>query len=124
MTMTICKIFRFEAAHSLPGVPPGHKCGRLHGHGYTLEVWVGGELDDAAGWLVDTADIAIAVARDILDVLDHSHLNEVGGLENPTMENVVAWIWSRLEGKMCLKELVLHETTTGAVRYRGPVEGQ
>ena len=62
-TTTTAEIFReftFEAAHRLPNVPDGHKCARLHGHSYRIEVRVGGEVGEQSGWVVDFADISAA----------------------------------------------------------------
>src|SRR5512140_1722164 len=88
----ICKTFRFEAAHRLPNVPAGHKCSRLHGHSFHLEVYVSGEPQEQSGWIVDFGQIK-AVVRPILEQLDHYYLNEIPGLENPTSENLSRWIW-------------------------------
>jgi 6-pyruvoyltetrahydropterin/6-carboxytetrahydropterin synthase len=81
----------FEAAHSLPFMPEGHKCRRLHGHSYWVTVEIDGYPDDN-GLMVDYGEIA-----KIVDELDHRHLNEIAGLEKPTTENVVGWIRARVE---------------------------
>src|SRR6266511_637940 len=93
--MEIFKEFTFEAAHRLPNVAPGHKCARLHGHSYRVEVHVAGEVEPGAGWIMDFADIKAAF-QPLHDQLDHYYLNEVSGLENPTSENLARWIWHRL----------------------------
>src|SRR4051812_2257031 len=49
--------YRFEAAHFLPKVPPGHKCARMHGHSYSIDVAIEGEIDPERGWVMDFADI-------------------------------------------------------------------
>lgn len=92
--VTIAKTFDFDAAHFLPKVAEGHKCARLHGHTYRVEIRVAGELD-ARGMVCDYAEIAVAWAP-IHDVLDHRCLNEVPGLENPTTEVLAPWILERL----------------------------
>jgi 6-pyruvoyltetrahydropterin/6-carboxytetrahydropterin synthase len=86
----------FEAAHLLPHVPKGHKCGRLHGHSFRLVVEVSGPKDPTLGWVIDFALLDVVVKTLIWDVLDHRYLNEVAGLENPTSENIVDWCWDRL----------------------------
>ena len=53
MRVELSKTFRFEAAHRLPMVPPEHKCHRVHGHSYIIDVCAAGEVDPAMGWLVD-----------------------------------------------------------------------
>ena len=92
--MNIFRAFTIEAAHRLPNVPKGHKCARLHGHSFAVELHVGGEPDAHTGWIMDFAEIKSAV-KPILDRLDHFYLNEVPGLENPTSENLAVWIWDR-----------------------------
>ena len=81
--MDIYKRFNIEAAHRLPNVPPGHKCERLHGHSYRVEIHVRGSVGDKTGWVIDFADIENAF-RPIFEQLDHHYLNEVEGLSNPT----------------------------------------
>src|SRR4051794_23994362 len=93
--VSLWKEFRFEAAHRLPNVPDGHKCARLHGHSFVVEVHVRGRVDPHTGMLVDYADIKSAFAL-LDDHLDHRYLNEIPGLENPTSENIVRWIWEHL----------------------------
>lgn len=117
--MEIFKTFRFESAHHLPNVPPGHKCGRLHGHSYVVEIHVTGPLGATSQWVVDFADIAAAF-EPLLDALDHRCLNEVEGLENPTCERVAIWIWDRLKPRLpALSSVHVHETCTSGCIYRG-----
>lgn len=111
--------FTFEAAHRLPHVPDGHKCARLHGHSYRVEVHVGGAVDPGSGMVTDFADIKMAW-QPLHDRLDHYYLNDVDGLANPTSENLAAWIWDRLDGALALTEIVVRETCTSGVAYRGP----
>lgn len=119
-SMEIFKEFVFEAAHRLPHVPAGHKCARLHGHSFTAQIHVSGEVDRLTGWVLDFADIKAAFAP-YYDLLDHHYLNEIEGLENPTSENVALWIWSKMAPLLPgLSKVVVKETcTTGAV-YLGP----
>jgi 6-pyruvoyltetrahydropterin/6-carboxytetrahydropterin synthase len=118
--MEIFKEFVFEAAHRLPHVPEGHKCARLHGHSFTAQIYVSGELDPLTGWVVDFADIKTAFAP-YYDVLDHHYLNEIQGLENPTSENIAVWVWSKMAPLLPgLSKIIVKETcTTGAI-YHGP----
>ena len=87
MKIELRKTFQFEAAHLLPHLPKSHKCRRLHGHSFKVEVAVAGECDPKLGWLMDYADITAAF-KPIWQKLDHFYLNEIPGLENPTSENV------------------------------------
>ena len=88
---TISKEFDFDAAHRLPNVPEGHKCGRMHGHTYRVQLQFGAYFDPAVGWFMDYADIASAWDP-IGKTLDHHTLNDIPGLENPTTEVLVHWI--------------------------------
>jgi 6-pyruvoyltetrahydropterin/6-carboxytetrahydropterin synthase len=112
--------YRFEAAHFLPKVPPGHKCARMHGHSYLIEVAIEGEVDPERGWVVDFADIdhhAVPLMR----ALDHQVLNEIDGLSNPTSELLAAWWWQRLKPTLPeLVEILVSETPTSRCLYRGP----
>jgi len=118
----IFKEFTFDSAHRLPYLPEGHKCARLHGHTYHLAVHVAGPADARLGWLMDFADIEKAFAP-IEGELDHRYLNEIPGLENPTSEILVRWIWRRLKPALPqLSELVLRETCTAGCVYRGEEE--
>jgi 6-pyruvoyltetrahydropterin/6-carboxytetrahydropterin synthase len=98
---------------------PG-KCARMHGHSYRLEVAVRGPIQArgaARGMVEDFDRIERAVRDRILDVLDHQHLNDF--IENPTVENIVLWIWRRLEQSLVrLDELVLWETQTACAVLR------
>ena len=118
--MDISKTFRIEAAHRLPHVPAGHKCARLHGHSFGIEVHVVGPLDPKLGWVMDFADMKSAFAP-LFERMDHNYLNEIPGLENPTSENLARWVWAELKPRLPLLDcIVVHETCTSACRYRGP----
>ncbi len=120
VAMDIFKVFTLEAAHRLPNVPPGHKCARLHGHSFRVELHVSGEPDPETGWLVDFGDIKAAFLP-LYEQLDHHYLNDIEGLENPTSERLAVWIWERLKPVLpILSEVVVHETCTSGCRYRGP----
>jgi 6-pyruvoyltetrahydropterin/6-carboxytetrahydropterin synthase len=120
MKVELRKTFQFEAAHLLPHLPVTHKCRRLHGHSFKVDVAVAGECDPKLGWLMDYAEISAAF-KPIHEVLDHNYLNEISGLENPTSENVAAWIWQRLKPRLnLLSEVVVAETCTAKCVYHGP----
>ena len=119
MKVELRKTFQFEAAHKLPNVPADHKCARLHGHSFRVEVVVAGECDARLGWLMDYAEISDAF-KPLLDRLDHYYLNEIPGLENATSENLAKWIWDRLKPKVpLLTEIVVAETCMSRCVYRG-----
>ena len=120
MRVQLVKEFSFEAAHSLPHAPEGHKCRRLHGHSFRVEVVLEGDVDPDTGWFVDYGDILAVVKPIVDDNLDHRFLNEVPGLENPTSEVLSRWLWDRIRPKLpALAEIVVRETCTVACRYRG-----
>ncbi len=117
--MELFKEFTFEAAHLLPFVAAGHKCGRLHGHSYRVVIRVEGEVDPHAGWVVDFAEIARAW-EPVHELVDHRYLNEVDGLENPTSEVLACWIWDHLQsGLPGLDAVEIHETCTSGCVFRG-----
>jgi 6-pyruvoyltetrahydropterin/6-carboxytetrahydropterin synthase len=116
--MDLFREFTFEAAHRLPQVPAGHKCARLHGHSYRVEVQVSGEVDATTGWVLDFADLSEAF-RPVRERLDHYYLNDIDGLENPTSEVLARWIWDRLAATLPLSAIVVRETCTSGCIYRG-----
>jgi 6-pyruvoyltetrahydropterin/6-carboxytetrahydropterin synthase len=84
-----------------------------------VDIVVAGECDPQLGWVMDYADISDAF-RPIWEKLDHRYLNEIGGLKNPTSENIAVWIWKRLKPKLpLLTEVVVAETCTARCVYRG-----
>ncbi|MGP1346017.1 MAG: 6-carboxytetrahydropterin synthase QueD [Phycisphaerales bacterium] len=120
MRVRLVKTFDFEAAHWLPCFPEGHKCRRMHGHSFRVEVVVEGEAPRERGYLIDYADIKKAVAP-VRELLDHRCLNDIEGLENPTSEMIAVWIWDRLAPSLPeLAEIVVHETCTSRCHYHGP----
>ena len=115
----IFKEFSFEAAHRLPNVAAGHKCGRLHGHSFRVSVHLVGPVDAHDGWVRDFQDISCAM-EPLLGQLDHYYLNEIEGLENPTSEVLARWLWDHLAGSLPgLSQIVVRETCTSGCVYRG-----
>ena len=117
--MDIYKEFTFDAAHLLPNVPDGHKCGRLHGHSFRIQVHVGGELHPQLGWVMDFADLK-AVVNPVIARLDHYYLNDIAGLENPTSEVIARWLWQAIRPTLPqLSKIVVMETCTSGCVYSG-----
>jgi 6-pyruvoyltetrahydropterin/6-carboxytetrahydropterin synthase len=117
--MHIFRAFTIEAAHRLPNVPPGHKCARLHGHSFRIELQLSGDVDAGSGWVMDFADVKLAF-QPTYDRLDHHYLNEIAGLENPTSENLARWIWNEVKPKLpLLSKVTVHETCTSGCVYDG-----
>jgi 6-pyruvoyltetrahydropterin/6-carboxytetrahydropterin synthase len=117
--LEIFKAFTLESAHRLPNVPAGHKCARVHGHSFRVELHVSGPVDEHLGWVMDFADVKAAFDP-LYRQLDHHYLNDVPGLENPTSENLARWIWQELKPALPqLSAVVVHETCTSGARYTG-----
>lgn len=117
--MQIYKDFSIEAAHRLPNVPEGHKCARLHGHSFQVRISIEGPVGEQSGWVMDFGDIKAAFAP-IYAQLDHHYLNDIEGLENPTSENLAAWIWQKLKPALPqLSSVRIKETCTSGCIYRG-----
>ena len=117
--MELRKTFHIEAAHRLPNVPAGHKCARLHGHSWRIEVAIEGPVGEHTGWVMDFADLKAAF-QPVYERIDHHYLNDIPGLENPTSERLAVWIWAELKPRLpLLSELVVAETCTSACVYRG-----
>jgi 6-pyruvoyltetrahydropterin/6-carboxytetrahydropterin synthase len=119
MQATLVKTFHFDAAHRLPNLPEGHKCRRLHGHTFRLEVAVEGEVDPRTGMVMDYGEIK-AVAGPVVEQLDHQYLNEIPGLENPSSEVLARWIWDRLAPRLPgLAGVTVLESCSARCEYRG-----
>lgn len=117
--MELFRIFQVEAAHFLPNVPAGHKCRRMHGHSFRIEIHVSGPVGDETGWVMDFADLKQAF-RPLFEQLDHHCLNDIEGLENPTSEHLARWIWLRLKPDLpALSKVVVQETCQSGCVYRG-----
>lgn len=114
--MRVKRVFDFEAAHLLPR--HAGKCSRPHGHSYRLVVTVDRAVDRDSGLAIDFGDLKAVVRREAVDALDHRDLNAI--IENPSAENIAAWIWERLLPALPgLAEIELWETRRCAVVYRG-----
>ena len=119
MNVELVREYRFEAAHKLPQVPEGHKCRRLHGHSFKIELTVTGPVDAKSGWFIDYG-VLDDLWKPLNDVLDHHYLNEVPGLENPTSEILAKWIWDKMKvGLPSLSAVTVFETCDSRCIYRG-----
>jgi 6-pyruvoyltetrahydropterin/6-carboxytetrahydropterin synthase len=92
MLETFCE-FTFDAAHkTTPDTP-------LHGHTFRVRLVLSGEPVPTFGWSHDLTEVEGVVAR-VKAGLDHRHLNDVDGLETPTLENVARWLWRRFDAEL------------------------
>jgi 6-pyruvoyltetrahydropterin/6-carboxytetrahydropterin synthase len=113
----IFKIFTFEAAHRLPNLPPEHKCSRLHGHSFRVELYLKGPKTGPENWVMDFGDVK-RIFQPIYDRLDHHYLNDIDGLENPTSEQIAVWIYQQCKPLLpLLSKVVVHETCTAGSIY-------
>ena len=115
----LVQIIRFESARKLTKVPKDHPCSNLYGLAFKLEIHLEGEIDYSTGFVMDFNNID-EIFKPIKNKLDHNYLNDIKGLENPTSEVLVEWIWKkinpRLEG---LVKLVLWENEVSRVEFKG-----
>lgn len=115
------KSFRFEASHQLP--KHDGKCQRLHGHSWVgrvvLEEYELLTVGPKAGMVIDYADISKVLEPLVRDYLDHWHLNQTTGLENPTSEELARWVYDKLKPDLpMLIEVQIEETCTCRCSYR------
>lgn len=115
--MKITQAFRIESAHSLPFVPKTHKCHNLHGHTYRIELTFEGEIDKDTGFVIDFFDVEKDFESLRLE-LDHHYLNDVNGLENPTVENISRWIFHKMDNKL-LSSVRVYENPDCWAEYNG-----
>jgi 6-pyruvoyltetrahydropterin/6-carboxytetrahydropterin synthase len=97
--MQIYKEFLFEAAHYLPSATPGSANARIHGHSFRARIVIEGEPGAETGYVFHFEELARVMAA-TQDALDHRLLNEVDGLESPTLERIAVWIWNRLANRV------------------------
>ena len=118
----ITKEFRFDAAHCLPNMPDGHMYRRLHGHSFRVEVSLDGTPDPRLGWLTDFSDVD-RVLDGIAAEIDHVTLNDIPGLEKPTLEVIGAWIFERAAARLPnVTRVTIHRDSIGercTIRRRG-----
>ena len=116
----ISKSVSFEAAHSMPGRSTADPYGRIHGHSFTLEACITGQVKDGEKWVEDIAALTASL-KAIAEQLDHKMLNEIAGLEVPTLETIAFWVAQRLRtdlpglSKVTISRPSLHESCTLAL---------
>ena len=117
--MNVFKTFTIEAARSLPNLPDGHPCKNIHGHSFKITITVTGNVDNKTGFVMDFGDID-ETFNPLLSKLDHSYLNDIEGLENPSSENMCCWIWTRLAPTLAgLFQIEIKETDSTGCIYKG-----
>lgn len=113
--------FGFDAAHRFDGFPDGHPNRRMHGHSFQVEVAVRGTPDPATGFVVEFTRME-AACEALREALDHRVLNEIEGLEQPSLERLSIWVWERLARSMegLARVTVRRDSRGQACTYRGP----
>lgn len=102
----VSKTVTFEAAHFMGTKPEGHPYRNVHGHSFRIEASVAGTLQPGAEWVEDFADLTAALDA-VAAKLDHRLLNEIDGLETPTLERLCVWVarelGQALTGLVCVE---------------------
>jgi 6-pyruvoyltetrahydropterin/6-carboxytetrahydropterin synthase len=120
---TIGKQFSFASAHQLSGLPDGHKCGRLHGHNYTVDVIIQSQALDETGFVIDYGELSFV--KDFIDKeIDHKNLNDIFDFQT-TAENLAQYFYfhfkTLLKAKrenIILSEVIVTETPKTFASYK------
>lgn len=123
--MRITKQFTFDAAHFLPHAEEGHPNRRLHGHSFRVIVALEGMPAEDTGLIRDFGEVENILSQ-AQEELDHRFLNEIEGLEAPTLENITLWLWTRLVAPLPeLARIEIHRDSCGeACIYEGSRHGK
>lgn len=124
-TVDLTYTFGFDAAHRFDAFPEGHPNRRMHGHSFQVEVAVRGTPDAATGFVVEFTQLEAACGT-LRETLDHRVLNEIEGLEQPSLERLSIWIWECLAEEIpgLARVTVRRDSRGQSCTYRGPVVGQ
>lgn len=119
--LEICYEFGFDAAHRFPAARRGHKYRGTHGHSFRVEIALLGVPRPPLGFVSDFARLEQA-CRALHGRLDHALLNEVAGLEQPSLENLCLWIWDRLAPRFkgLTRVTVRRDSLGQSCTYLGP----
>lgn len=110
--------YRFQAAHRLPNVPLGHKCGRMHGHGFEVILHANQDLGERD--LSIDYDHLDEIWAPLYAQLNYQCLNEIEGLENPTSEIASSWLWARIKPQLPeLSWVTVYETGACGANFDG-----
>ncbi|WP_270374690.1 6-pyruvoyl trahydropterin synthase family protein [Marinicauda sp. Alg238-R41] len=96
LRLEISKDFAFDAAHYFEHKEKDHPFSRLHGHSFQGTVTLSGSPAEDSGMVKDFWEIDSEI-KALRDQLDHRLLNEVEGLEHPSLEAVALWVFERLD---------------------------
>jgi 6-pyruvoyltetrahydropterin/6-carboxytetrahydropterin synthase len=116
----LTKSFGFEAAHALSGTTLGAASEEIHGHSFRAEIVIRGVPHPDTGMIVDLGVLERNIAA-LRATLDHKLLNNIEGLERPTLENLARFIWQRVEtGGELVRVTVRRDSCFEACSYFGP----
>ena len=117
--MIVYKKFNIESARSIPNLPKTHPCHHIHGHSFKIIISVQGDVNEQNGFVVDFQDIDDAFDP-LKKELDHSYLNDIKGLQNPTSENICIWIWNKIQASLPnIYKIEIRETDSTGCIYKG-----
>jgi 6-pyruvoyltetrahydropterin/6-carboxytetrahydropterin synthase len=108
----LTKSFRFEAAHQLSGTSLGAAGAGIHGHSFRAEIVIRGTPDPVTGMVMDLGILEQQI-EGVRRTLDHKMLNDIAGLERPTLEYIARFIWSRVEASAPLVKVAVHRDSCG-----------
>ena len=117
--MIVYKKFNIESARSIPNLPKTHPCHHIHGHSFKIIISVKGPVNKQNGFVTDFQDIDDAF-NSFKKELDHSYLNNIEGLQNPTSENICIWIWDKIQSSLPnIYKIEIKETDSTGCIYEG-----
>tara|TARA_B100000963_G_C22519580_1_gene622367 strand:- start:404 stop:760 length:357 start_codon:yes stop_codon:yes gene_type:complete len=117
--MLIFKKYFFDAAHYLSDIGDNQDYKKMHGHSYEVVITLSGKVNHDNNWVMDLEELDKLVKPEI-SLLDHSTLNNVVGLENPTSENIAKWLWIKIKEKAPnLQSVEVNRPRIGGCIYSG-----
>lgn len=117
--MIVYKKFNIESARSLPNLPKSHPCNQIHGHSFKIIISIKGDVDEKSGFVKDFQIIENAF-KPLKKILDHTYLNDIKGLSNPSSENICIWIWNKLKSSLeNIYKIEIKETDSTGCIYKG-----
>ncbi|MBV8206107.1 MAG: 6-carboxytetrahydropterin synthase [Acidobacteria bacterium] len=133
MKAYLTRRYLFSASHRLHNPELGEadnqatygKCNNPYGHGhnYTLEVTVGGQVDEQTGMICDLAELDRFVVKEVLERFGHENLNRLPQFASvvPTTENLCAELFRILRAfpRAALQKIRLEETMLNSFEYAG-----
>lgn len=108
MPVSVTRRYNFESAHYLPNVADNHRCKRVHGHNYVVDITIGGKPDPHTGFVLDFWDMD-KIVQPIIDEIDHRTLNDIAGLDNPTAELIAIWFRKKIGIQFFVKHQAIIE---------------